>query len=46
MRYEDYIDMIGDIKEYILKNKHDICTGEAEAILEDIEEIIKSYEEE
>ena len=46
MKYEDCINMIDDIKEYILENKDDICTGEAEAILEDIEEIIKSYEEE
>ena len=36
---------MNDIKEYIKRVKKEIYSGEAEIILEEIEKIIKSYEE-
>lgn len=41
----DYKCMLKDIKEYIEKTSKEVCSGEAETILEDIKEIIKSWED-
>lgn len=40
----DYKCMLRDIKEYLEKEKQNVCSGESERIIEDIEEIIKSWE--
>ena len=41
----EYKLMLKDIKEYLKREKNEVCGGEAERIIEDIEEIIKSWEE-
>lgn len=45
LKKSDYKYMIKDIKEYIEKTSKEVCCGETETILEDIKEIIKSWEE-
>ena len=45
LKKQDYKLMLRDIKEYIIEEKDNVCSGESERILEDIEEIIKSWEE-
>ena len=46
LKKQDYKLMIKDIKDYILEEKDNVCSGEGQRILEDIEEIIKNWEEE
>lgn len=46
MKKEDYKFIVWDIEDYITQNEKDITSGEGQRILEDIREIIKSYEEE
>lgn len=41
----DYKLMIKEIKEYLLEQKDNVFSGESERIIEDIEEIIRSWEE-
>lgn len=46
LKKEDYKLMVCDIKRYIEKSFETVISGEGERILLDIEEIIKSWEEE
>lgn len=45
LKKENYKLMLRDIKEYIIEEKDYVFSRESERILEDIEEIIKSWEE-
>ncbi len=45
LKKQDYKLMLRDIKEYIIEEKDYVGSRESERILEDIEEIIKSWEE-
>ena len=40
----DYKLMLEDIKEYLEQEKNNVCSGESERIIEDLQEIIKSWE--
>ena len=46
LKKQDYKLMVRDIKEYIEREINKVCSGESERILEDIKEIIESWESE